>query len=86
MQVLNLAGDADRLARPAEAQALYSQVATHASLVLFPGAGHHDLPGSAPDLFKRSLLEFCGEVKGQGQSVNARTGKKRLGTVTKQSM
>ena len=70
--VLILAGDADRLARPAEAQALYSQVATHGRLVLFPGAGHHDLPGSAPGLFKRSLLEFCGEVKSQGQSVNAR--------------
>jgi uncharacterized protein len=62
--VLILAGDADRLARPAEAQALHRQVATHGRLVLFPGAGHHDLPGSAPNLFKQTLLEFCGEVKG----------------------
>jgi uncharacterized protein len=61
--VLILAGAADRLARLAEAQALYRQVATHGRLVLFPGAGHHDLPGSAPGLFKRSLLEFCREVK-----------------------
>ena len=61
--VLILAGDADRLARPAGAQALYRQVATHGRLVLFPGAEHHNLPGSAPRLFERSLLEFCREVK-----------------------
>jgi uncharacterized protein len=61
--VLILAGDVDRLARPAEARALYHQVAAHGRLVVFPGAGHHDLSGSAPDLFKRTLLEFCREVK-----------------------
>jgi uncharacterized protein len=71
--VLILAGDADRLARPAEAQSLYDQVAAHGRLVLFPGAGHHDLPGSAPDLFKRTLREFCREIEGRGRSVNARS-------------
>ncbi len=63
--VLILAGDSDRLARPEEAKALYSQVASHGRLVLFPGAGHHDLPKSAPELFKRTLLDFCREVEGQ---------------------
>jgi uncharacterized protein len=62
--VLILAGDADRLARPEESQALFHQVATHGRLVLFLGAGHHNLPGAAPDLFKRTLLEFCREIEG----------------------
>jgi uncharacterized protein len=75
--VLILAGDADRLARPAEAQALYRQVATHGRLVLFRGAGHHDLPGSAPDLFKRTLLEFCGEVKGSARVGSSTLAPKR---------
>ena len=73
--VLILAGDADRLARLAEAQSLYRQVVAHGRRVLLPGAGHHDLPGSAPDLFKRTLLEFCREVK-----------EKRLGPLTKYKM
>jgi uncharacterized protein len=60
--VLILAGDADRLARPAEAEALFSQVASHGKLVFFPGAEHHNLPESAPELFKRILLEFCSEI------------------------
>ena len=63
--VLILAGAADRLARPAEAQALYHQVVAHGRLVLFSRAGHHDLPASDPDLFKQTLLKFCREVKGQ---------------------
>ena len=57
--VLILAGGADRLARPFEAQALFSQVESHGKLVVFPGAEHHNLPDSAPDLFRRTLLEFC---------------------------
>ena len=42
----------------------YRQVATHGRLVLFPGAGHHNLPGSAPDLFNQTLLKFCRQVAG----------------------
>ena len=61
--VLILAGEADRLARPAEARTLYQKVAAHGSLIFFPGAGHHDLPGSAPDLFKQTLTDSCREVK-----------------------
>jgi uncharacterized protein len=65
--VLILAGDADRLARLEEAQALYRQVAAHGRLVIFPGADHHNLPLSAPDLFRRTLLEFCREIPGPAQ-------------------
>ena len=60
--VLILAGDADRLARPFEAHALFSQVESHGKLVFFPGAEHHNLPESAPELFRRTLLEFCSEI------------------------
>jgi len=60
--VLILAGDADRLARPEEAQALYRPVAAHGTLVLFPDAGHHNLPGSAPDLFNQTVLKFCRQI------------------------
>ena len=42
--VLTLAGDPDRLARPAEARALYSRVAAHGKLVVFPGGSHTNLP------------------------------------------
>ena len=55
--VLIMAGDADRLARPAEAQAIFREVATHSKLVLFPGAGHGDLFGSDRDLYTRTVLE-----------------------------
>jgi alpha-beta hydrolase superfamily lysophospholipase len=60
--VLILAGEADRLAHPEEAQALYGEVAAHGRLLLFPGAGHGDLFSSAPDLYARTVLEFCGEI------------------------
>jgi alpha-beta hydrolase superfamily lysophospholipase len=61
--VLILAGGADRLARPFEAQALFSQVESHGKLVVFPEANHNNLPDSAPDLFRRTLLEFCHEIE-----------------------
>ena len=60
--VLILAGDADRLARPQEAQALYRRVAAHARLVRFPDANHHNLRESAPELFNPAILEFCREI------------------------
>jgi alpha-beta hydrolase superfamily lysophospholipase len=65
--VLILAGAADRLARPEEARALHGRVATHGRLVLVPGAGHGDLLHSAPDLYKRTILEFCREVSAPGR-------------------
>lgn len=60
--VLILAGNADRLARPKEARALYHEVATHGRLVLLPGAGHGDLFRSASVLYVRTVLEFCGAI------------------------
>jgi pimeloyl-ACP methyl ester carboxylesterase len=62
--VLILAGAADRLARPEEARALHGRVASHSRLVFVPGAGHGDLLHSAPELYTRTLLEFCREVEG----------------------
>jgi alpha-beta hydrolase superfamily lysophospholipase len=67
--VLILAGAADRLARPFEAQALFIQVALHGKLVFFPDADHHNLPESAPALFKRTLLEFCGKIGSDARDI-----------------
>jgi alpha-beta hydrolase superfamily lysophospholipase len=60
--VLILAGAEDRLARPAEARALYSQVAAHGKLIVIPGAGHGNLFRSTPDLYSRTVLEFCRDI------------------------
>lgn len=60
--VLILAGVADRLARPAEAKALYQRVTTHGKLVFIPGAGHGNLYHSAPVLYSHAVLEFCREI------------------------
>jgi pimeloyl-ACP methyl ester carboxylesterase len=60
--VLILAGDADRHARPDEARALHEKVASHGRLVFFPGAGHGDLLRARPELYTRTVLEFCREV------------------------
>jgi uncharacterized protein len=65
--VLILAGDADRLARPEEARALYGEVAAHGTLVFIPGGDHHDLPGFAPDLFNRTVLKFAREIASPAQ-------------------
>ena len=51
MPVLILAGDADRLARIDEAQAIFRAVESHGQLVLFSRAGHGDLFGSNRDLY-----------------------------------
>ena len=59
--VLILASGADRLAFPAEAR-LYRRVQTQGTLVLFPTAGHASLPLSAPNLFWRTILDFCREI------------------------
>ncbi len=54
--VLILAGDADRLARPAEAHALFRRVQTHGKLVVFPNAGHLNLPESAKQGQRLAML------------------------------
>jgi uncharacterized protein len=64
--VLILSGAADRLARPAEATALYNRVAAHGKLVFIPGAGHGNLFRSSPKLYSRAVLEFCEAVAGVG--------------------
>ena len=58
--VLILAGEADYLARPGEARALLDRVAGHGRLVLFPGAGHHNLFPSAPHRYRRMVLDLSG--------------------------
>ena len=57
--VLIVAGEADPLARPAEAKALLERLAGHGDLLLFPGAGHHNLLDSAPDDYRGAFLGFC---------------------------
>ena len=63
--VLVLAGEADPLARPVEAKALLGRVAGHRDLLLFPGAGHHNLLDSAPDDYRGAFLGFCGRLMGR---------------------
>ena len=90
--VLILAGDTDRLARPEEARALQHEIATHGKLLLFPGAGHGDLFGFAPELYSHSVLEFCRQVSERTQanpsslateSVSEPLKVKRLGSLMK---
>ena len=66
--ILILAGEADRLARVHEAQAILGAVASHGTLVLFPGAGHGDLFHSNRDLYERTLLDFCRRIRRSGRS------------------
>lgn len=61
--VLILAGEADPLARPAEARALLEHVTGHGCLRLFPGADHHNLFASVPDDYKRVVLDFCDSLR-----------------------
>ena len=63
--VLILSGEADRMARPDEARALLARVASHGRLVLVPGAGHGDLLHDAPELYARTVLDFCRSVAGR---------------------
>ena len=55
---LFLAGTADRDTRFAEAQEIFSNAAMPKSLVPFEGARHQDLLDFAPELYKKSVLEF----------------------------
>ncbi len=64
--VLILAGERDPLARPEEARVLYEEVATHGRLQLFPSAGHGDLLGSSPELYSRTVGEFCRQAWARG--------------------
>ena len=55
--VLILAGEADPLARPAEASALLDRVTSHGELAFFPGADHHNLFLSALDRYRHLVLD-----------------------------
>jgi pimeloyl-ACP methyl ester carboxylesterase len=57
--VLILSGDADRMARPEEARAIYERVKGHGKLVMVPNAGHGHLWNDDPELFEREVREFC---------------------------
>lgn len=70
--VLILAGAADRSARPEEARALHTQVASHGRLVFVPGAGHGDLLHSARDFYTRTILEFCRDVSTPARITSSR--------------
>lgn len=61
--VLILAGDADRHARLHEAQAIFAIVESHGKLVTFPGAGHGNLFHSNRELYERTVLDFCQEIR-----------------------
>ena len=61
--VLILAGDADRHARLHEARAILARVESHGNLVVFPGAPHGNLFHSNRDLYERTVLDFCREIR-----------------------
>ncbi len=69
--VLIIAGANDLLARPAEARALLERVAGHGRLCLFSSAGHNNLFSSAPDRYRRMVLEFIGTVRPGDPAGNA---------------
>lgn len=56
--VLILAGGADPLATPAEAAAIGERIGPRAEVVVFPGAGHVALFGSAPARYRELGLRF----------------------------
>jgi alpha-beta hydrolase superfamily lysophospholipase len=58
--VLILAGDADPLARPEEAQALFDRVKTHGGLVMLPASTHDvSLLALNRDRYIREVRNFC---------------------------
>jgi pimeloyl-ACP methyl ester carboxylesterase len=59
-----IAGSADAHARLDEVREMYRQVADHARLIVFDGAGHVDLDLYDPDLYRQTLLEVVGLTKG----------------------
>jgi alpha-beta hydrolase superfamily lysophospholipase len=67
--VLIFAGRGDRLARPEEAQALFSKVATHGRLVFVPSSGHDDLSFTTSGVYAQTVLDFCREISARGASL-----------------
>ncbi|AMV36641.1 alpha/beta hydrolase [Planctomyces sp. SH-PL62] len=56
--VLIMAGEADDLASPEEARAIFQRVRNHGRLETFPGATHHDLAAVDPERYERTIVEF----------------------------
>ncbi|MDG3006672.1 alpha/beta hydrolase [Paludisphaera mucosa] len=61
--VLILAGDADEMATPEEARALFERVRSHARLESFPGATHYNLATVEPDRYKRTIVGFVAQAR-----------------------
>jgi fermentation-respiration switch protein FrsA (DUF1100 family) len=59
--ILILAGGADRRATPAEAEAIFDRVQSHARLVVFEGADHVQLDTKNPGRFRAVVLDFVRE-------------------------
>jgi alpha-beta hydrolase superfamily lysophospholipase len=66
--VLIIAGDADPLARPDEARALFDRVKTHGRLVMLPASTHNSLLTLNRDRYLREVLRFCREIGQQPTS------------------
>jgi alpha-beta hydrolase superfamily lysophospholipase len=58
-----LTGEADVLARPSEAEALFAKVADHGRLVRFPEAGHVPLIDADPRRYRATMAEFLDAVR-----------------------
>jgi pimeloyl-ACP methyl ester carboxylesterase len=56
--ILILSGSADRLATPAEAQALFDRVKSHGRIELIEGGEHHGLLEVNPERFAALLVDF----------------------------
>jgi pimeloyl-ACP methyl ester carboxylesterase len=53
-----ITGSDDPHARLSEVREMYRQVADHARLIVFDGAGHVDLDAYNPTMYKKVLYEF----------------------------
>ena len=60
--ILILAGDEDISARRAEAEALFDRVWSHATLHLFPGAGHLQMMVLDPGRYRGAIMTLLAEV------------------------
>ena len=56
--VVFITGSADRHAHLDEVTAIYNRIESHARLVVVSGAQHVDLDRAAPELYRRTLLDF----------------------------
>ncbi|MHC5538184.1 alpha/beta hydrolase [Singulisphaera rosea] len=62
--VLIIAGGADKLARPSEAQALLNRVKSHGTLVTFEKAGHLKFLKTEPERYRRTIFDFLEPLSG----------------------